>query len=307
LSKREELKSKIRLLQEFFGDKYPIGIESFGYWNDYFDPFLFSIAKKNVEELMPKSMALSIHAPFSVKPHSIHDFFAFPQGFSSLKKLLDFSDELGADLINFHVSPLVTYGELKDLSEYKRVQDHKEKTIRSVRSRLERAQALPCRKVLKKICVENVLYTFSHDRELDPEKMVYTIIDFSDPRDLMQVINPARNIYATIDVCHLACVCDSSQLLKKIKLLGNGLGHVHFSDAGQVWKPFMSLGAEGLIPGQGRIGEKVGKELLAYFLEISREQDLSIVFEIKDNDYLKLEESREGFKVIRKWLDELDK
>jgi len=294
------------LLQEFFGDKYPIGIESFGYWSDYFDPFLFSVAKKNVEELMPKSIALSLHAPFPAKPHSIQDFFAFQQGFSSLKKMLDLADELGAELINFHASPLLTYDELRELSEHKKIVAHKEKAIRLVKSRFERVQSLPCRKIPKKICIENVLYTCGHDKELDPAKMIYTI-DFVDPMEIMEVNNPAKNIYTTIDVCHLVCAYDSSQLLEKIKLLGKGLGHVHFSDAGQVWTPFMNLGIEGAIPGQGRIGEKVGKELLAYFLEFSKEQDLSIVFEIKDKDYVRLEETKKSFEIIRGWLDELDK
>lgn len=304
--KRNEFKAKLDLLQEYFGDKYGIGIEVFGHWDDCLDPVLAEATKKNLNDLLPKSAVVSLHAPFPDKRHPGMGFFGSSDEFANLIKVLDFADELEADLINMHTSLFLSYQKLKELYENGMVESYKESLVLRVKKALERLQTEMPERKLHKICVENVIYNFEHNSTLNPAEMNYEI-DFVDPADFLKIIDPKKRIYATIDVCHLACAYDSSQLLEKIKMLGNGLGHVHFSDVQQMWVPFVQLGKEGGVPGTGKIGERVGKELFAYFLEISKKRDLSIVFEIYDDDYSKLDESRKSFGIIREWLDELDR
>jgi sugar phosphate isomerase/epimerase len=142
------------------------------------------------------------------------------------------------------------------------------------------------------------------DNQLDPQKAFYEIC-FVDLSDFEKIVCSANNIFATVDVCHLAQVFDSSQLLDQIQRLGKGLGHVHFSDVGSIWCPFISLVKEGVTLGDGRIGKRVCKELLHYFLEYSKKQDLAIVFELHDENFKELEESRESLIRTMEWLETL--
>lgn len=155
-----------------------------------------------------------------------------------------------------------------------------------------------------RICVENVPHCLAVDRVVDPEEAIYELC-FVEPEDFLEIANPNKNIFATIDVCHLAQVYDSSQLLNQIQKLGRGLGHIHLSDLGGIWQPFINLVKENVIPGNGRIGEKAFKELLCYFLEYSEKQDLGIVLEINDKDSIRFEESKESFGKITDWLKDL--
>ncbi len=124
--------------------------------------------------------------------------------------------------------------------------------------------------------------------------------------DFLSVVDPKKNIFATVYTSHLAGSLDSSQLLEEIKSLGFCLGHVHFNDIGTRYQPFFTPFEDGLIPGDGGIGEKVFKELLQYFVEYSKVQDLSINIEVRSKDYHNPIELEEGVRRIGQWLDEIN-
>ena len=304
--KKEQLEASLDLLGVYVGDRYSVGIEIVGPWNDYFDPKIIEQTKKNLQGL-PKSVFLSLHAPFDIKKGSKRNFFSSEQGFQNFLKVVKLADEIGANLVNFHSSLLLSYKDLKKMQKAgdENVKIYKTRSIMKVKRALEDVQFIAGNGASRKLCLENVYYVLSGDSILNPEKMIYETT-FVEPEDFLRVINPAANIFATIDVCHLSMVYDSSQLLAKIKKLGKGLGHIHLSDSGGIWQPFVSPAKEGAVLGEGRIGEKVFKELLCYFLEYSKKQDLGLVLEINDKEFVRRENLRESFKRLINWLKESD-
>lgn len=296
---KTQLEVKIRLLKECVGNEHPVGLEIGLGMDDLNNPSMLKKIKANLEEL-PDSVYLSLHGPYDFKKGSKRNFFQSEEGFANLLKTTQLADEIKAELINIHANRFISYMELKkkqsDLISFK------EASIQGIKRDLQRLikEAKPS----QKICIENMPYFIGVDRVIDPEEAFYELC-FVDPEDFLEIANPKKNIFATIDICHLAQVYDSSQLLSQIQKLGRGLGHIHLSDLGNIWQPFINLTEEGVIPGNGRIGEKVFKELLRYFLEFSEKQDLSIVLEINDKDLTKLEESKESFGKITDWLKDL--
>jgi len=301
VSDERQLEAKIRVLRELVRDEYPIGLEIRTEMDDIYNPLILEKTKVNLEKLQ-ESVFLSLHGPFELKRGSKRNFFSSEEGFENLVKTIKFAEEIEADLINIHAHLFVSYDELRKMEQNNKIESFKRVSIQKVKRDLQKLRQTISPEI--KICVENMPYCLTSDTVLDPQEIIYELC-FVDPEDFLQIVEPENNIFTTIDVCHLAQVYDSSRLFYQIQRLGRGLGHIHLSDLGNIWQPFIGLAKEGVIPGNGRIGERVFKEILGYLLEFSEKQDLGIVLEIDDKDFIKLEESKKSFKRVMGWLKEL--
>ena len=301
VSDERQLKAKIEALRGLVGDEYSIGLEIRIEMDDIYNPLVLEKAKANLEKLQ-EPIFLSLHGPFEIKKGSKRNFFSSEQGFENLLKTVQFAEEIEIDLINIHAHSFASYNELGKIVQNDELESFKKASIQRAKRGLQRLRQTISSKI--KVCVENMPYCLTADTVFDPREVIYELC-FVDPNDFLQIVEPENNIFATIDVCHLAQVYDSSQLLSQIQKLGKGLGHIHLSDLGNIWQPFISLVKEGVIPGDGRIGERFFKEILEYLLKFSEKQDLGVVLEIDDEDLTKLEESRESFTRAIKWLKEL--
>ncbi|MFH1049238.1 MAG: sugar phosphate isomerase/epimerase [Patescibacteria group bacterium] len=300
-SNRNHLDLKYKLLKECVQGEYPIGIEIFEYWNRAFDPQLIKSIKNNLADLL-EDIDLSFHAPFTNRIGNWkQNYFSSKEGFNNLIKAFDAAESLGANTVNLHTSFLHSYDELKKINEGN-LEEYRQGLINNVADTLDIIRD----SYSQKICIESMPYDWAQETARDPAEMIYDIC-FVEIKDFLKVVNPRKNIFATIDTAHSASFYDSSEMLQEIKRLEGGLGHAHLSDLGGIWKPFISLSREGLIPGNGRIGERVFRELLGYFFRFSEKQDLGIVIETRDASYLELRETRESLNRIMKWLDEAKK
>lgn len=300
-SDKRELERRVQLLEECVGDEYPVGLEIWIHGMDeFYNPLILRKIKANLKEITGR-MFLSIHGPIEIEKGSKRNFFQSEKDLKNLLKLIQLADEIGASLINIHVHSFLSYDELKERARKKDLESFKRTSIQRIKRDIQRLREVTSS---QKICLENVAYSSTAGSVLDPQETIYELC-FVEPKNILEIIDPEKNVFATIDICHLAQVYDSSQLLNQIQKLGRGLGHIHLSDLGNVWRPYISLAEEGVIPGNGRIGEKVFKELLGYLLGYTKTQDLGIVLEIKDESFIKPEESRESLKRVVRWLKEL--
>jgi len=299
-SDRKQLEAKIDLLKEYVGSKYPTGVEIGLRMGDLDDPTVFSTIRDNLS-ILPSDMVVTIHGAINYKKGFKDNFFQSQKGFENLLKTLRFAREINIELVNIHASAFVSCKRLRILKRDGDINDYRRKALAKVKLDLHKLRELLGLSPI--ICIENVPSALTVDRIVDPEQAIYELI-FVDLLDFLKVINPEKNIFATVDIDHLAQVYDSSQLLSKIQSLGRGLGHVHLSDL-RNWQPFISTIEEGLIPGEGRIGERVFKELLEYFVTFAEKQDLGIVLEIEEEDFTKPKNSRVGLKRVVQWLAEL--
>lgn len=83
------------------------------------------------------------------------------------------------------------------------------------------------------------------------------------------------------------------QLSSKVK-------HIHFSDSKGIWAPNRTIFYEGVVPGDGEIGEEVIRKTLEYIQ--SSYDSMTITVEVNDKDFKNPVESIESLKRIVDWL-----
>jgi len=301
---KEQLESKLALLRQIaesqilnrLPQKCAIGMEIGTDMSSFLEPTFFARSKQLLDAAdMPKDLYLSLHGPqFMVAPNHPFNFFNGKTGFEHLIRAINFADLIGADLVNIHAHQGLSSQQLNAINQDGRT-NLRRTHLRNVRDAL--AKLRDKTGLTPILCIENVPYNFHGDQQLDPKMGLYELA-FVDPADYHEVISPKTNTFACIDVCHLAQVYDSSELLEKIKPLGTGVRHVHLSDVEGSWFPYVSVCREGRIPGTGRIGKRVFQELLRHILALSEQVDINLVLEINDSDWVAIKETKQGMEVL---------
>ncbi len=301
-----QVDARLRLLDLCRLAGFPVGLELFTLIGDLGSP---TIIKKSVQIIhqLPTDVFISLHPPVDWIPDSPRNFFCSPDpetGYAYLCRSLDWADGLGAGLVNIHAHHLLTFDQIAALYAESRFGTFRESHYRRVSESLARLHSE--RMVNQRIAIENTPFCLVPPGCLDPRAIGFDLC-FVSLADLAQVTDPARNIVATVDTCHLAQVYDSSQLLTEIDQIRHLVGHIHFSDVQRIWLPFTSSVTEGVCPGDGRIGAAVSRQLLGYFLLLSSDRDLSLVIETHDEDYINPLNTEKSVKRVLKWLQELQK
>ncbi len=300
-SDKSQLEAKIDWLRKEVPYQYLIGLEVGMTMDELFDPNALEKIKTNLEEVA-ESVFLTLHGAIELEIGSNRNFFQSETGFQGLVRTFQFAKEIGANLVTIHAHKFLTYAELKKASEANKLEEIKITSLQKVREYIQRLNKEV--QLGQKICIENVPYCLLTDWNLNPEESLFELI-FVDPKDIEKLAD--LGVSMTIDTDHLAQVYDSSQLLPIIQKLGTKLAHVHASDVGETYNPFINLASEGTTIGKGRIGEKGFKELLGYFLKFSEKKYLGIVIEVRDIDHIKSPNSIESLRRVIRILDELEK
>lgn len=302
-SSENQVKSHLSILEECHKAGYSIGLELFTRMDDLDNSRELEATVQNLINL-PKDMLLSLHAPLELKRGSTRNFFCAPSLEAEVEhfaKLAEWVDALDVGIVNFHAHRIFTFDELSRLNP-QQVEDIRTAHLDKMGNILQLLEAkyLPG----KKICIENVPYCLTSDLTSDPREILYEAC-FTNLRDFHRITGPGTNVFATIDTCHLAQMYDSSELISEISGISDILGHVHFSDLGKNWQPFMDLTEEGVVPGDGRIGRQVMKNLLEHFFQLGKSRDLGLVVETLDVDHNNPVQKAKAIKRILSWLSEL--
>jgi len=297
---KEQLEAKLALLRQLANgqipchlagekQKFAIGLEIGTSMDSFLQPDFFDNGQRLLAEAdLPKDLFLSFHGPqFMETPCHPTNFFCSGKGFQNFVRAIDFAKAIGAGMVNIHAHQGMNHEQIKNLrpEELEKIKQTDLLLACNTLTRLRKeVGSTPT------VCVENVPYNYHGDRYPNPTHGLYDLA-FVDPADFTKIISPEKNIFACIDVCHLAQVYDSSELLDKIVPLGTGVRHVHLSDVAGAWHPYISICQEGRIPGTGRIGKRVFRELLQHFVALSMQADVNLVLEINDSDFVAIKET----------------
>lgn len=301
----DDLKARIGILRSCVGEKYSIGLELVGPWNDFFDNDIIKKTKNNLVKFQEHNdIFLSLHAPLNKKDLGKNLFNPGEKQANNLRHIIKVAKEVGAFLVNVHGSSILSYQEM--LREKRGIEA------------LVSAQIDRVAKILGEVsfsgtlCVENITGYWGMNKLdvknlSDFEEANYEIA-FVNTEDFLLLHEKQERAFATIDICHLSAVYDSSELLNQLRKVGPILRHVHLSDSRSTWHQFLPRFEEGLIPGDGKIGERVFREdILPYLVELSKERDINIMLEVLDKDFIASEESIKALKRLMVWLVEIDK
>ena len=116
---------------------------------------------------------------------------------------------------------------------------------------------------------------------------------------ILGIVN-GTGLKATFDTAHFALNKKDFDLIEGVSLLENHLYHLHACDIEGYWVPGKSLSKDGLIPGEGRIGEKRFRDFFRYIAE--SHPNIGIVAETRIADSKNPVEFRESVKKICEWL-----
>lgn len=298
----DQLHAKTQLLRDLVGDRFPIGLEIGMSMDLMLQPLFLEQAKRRIKAMdFEEDFFLGFHGPqaLAVGTDLQQNFFVSEQGILNFGLAIDFARSIKAQLVNVHAQQPLDYATISKMSA--------EEVVRAKKQMLHNAEFVLRRLKQRKrsapaICIENIPHNLRTDWQRSPEDALFELT-FVDLADFKEIVDPAKGIFATIDICHLAQVYDSSELLDQIwKIPSDAIRHIHFSDVGGSWHPFISLASEGVIPGQGRIGGRVMRELLGYFVHLSRKQDINLMIEVNDENLVEIAESRESLKIVLGWL-----
>ncbi len=150
------------------------------------------------------------------------------------------------------------------------------------------------------IGIENIPSPSCHDLEINPEKVWSDYVEGID--DCMQVVGDTP-LKITFDTCHYGASRDGYiDLIEPVERIRKQLHHLHVSDTSGYWKPYVSKGGEGSIPGEGRIG----KDSFAKFFRYIRKNhpDIGICTEAYPEDFANPVEFGKAIRRVCKWLSD---
>lgn len=295
-----ELNARAKILKEYIGEKYPIGLELVGGWEEFFNEKAIEVAEKNLEKI-DKSIYLSLHAPLNVN-NSKKNFFnqGYKNSIKDFSQIVKLAKNWGVSLINFHAPAIFSFKQI-----FKKNIDLGFLAKKQIEKVAEDLNKINFKGTL---CAENVTdYYGSEDLEiknLSDFKKINFNAGFIDLKDFLELHGKQNKVFLTIDICHLSTICDSSEIIGKMREVAPLIRHIHFNDGMTVWRPLLPRFKESLVPGEGEIGKRVFKEdIIPFLVELSKKQDINIMVEVLGEDYITSENSKESLKRLLDWLN----
>ena len=148
------------------------------------------------------------------------------------------------------------------------------------------------------IGIENLPTPSAGDFDTDPHTVWRDYVESVE--DCLDVVRNT-NLKVTFDTCHYACGIEEIDLVAGARALGEHLNFLHISDVGGFWDPYESLWTEGLVPGEGRIGDEQFEKFFDYIRE--EHSDISICIEVSNKDKTNPKQTIDSLVKVRNWLE----
>ncbi|MDP2909766.1 MAG: hypothetical protein Q8N69_01700 [bacterium] len=300
--KEEQISARMRILQENVLD-YPVGLCVIGPWDDFFIAENRETIRRRLAKIDRSRFRIDLHAPLNKEDRNAN-FFSSQRGFGNWREILDFAEGIGVGVVNAHAALALTFDEINYLGE-DGLEEMRQRHIQLVAIGLNDSQEWETQ-----ICIENTpdiecarfLDALNGKMETDPREVMYRVA-FVEAEDFLDLRQLAPSALATIDVAHLAAMCDSSEIVSKMALVKDMMPHIHLSDASGKWRSHRSPFQTGLIPGKGRIGGRVFREIINFISRLAANRDISVVVEVcDDGDFVASKTSVEALQVLMNWF-----
>lgn len=271
--------------------KFPTGLQVVGPIADFANPTNRKLMIRNLAAAKEHGISnIVIHAPLQREDHySKSTNLSEPEGLETLKTVFYLANESEADVVTVHTEVFCTHYQMRSLTDKKR--QHLKEAIAKNLKKLEKGKVI--------LAIENMGYPLMGDTIICSKDMVYDPF-FVDPLELYGFAQD-NDIRITFDVCHWATLCLPIPLRDIFRRIEDRVAHLHLSDAYGRWISGASLFKEGLVPGEGNLGEDNFRQLLSYLQECKRPN--LITFEIKDKNHRNPKELERGLIKVLSWLN----
>lgn len=291
-----DIETMFSLLEKTVPQQYKIGLEIIGkpshFIGEYAEENLNKI-KNNLEEIA-KGAQIVVHGFSGLDIYETGSAdMRTEQGRALLKTYLKLAQDIGAGYVHVH-SAAGYRGESNERAKQKAKEQIRKNMLGIIRET----------RVTLNVGIENLPCPSMGDVETDPEKIWKDHVESLE--DCLSVVQ-GTDLKVTLDTCHYACGIKEPKinLVKAAKQLDAYLNYLHISDVNGYWIPKMpgregSAWIEGVIPGNGRIGEEAFAEFFKYIRE--NKPDIGICIEVSNKDFKNPEESRDSITKVISWL-----
>jgi|GEM_PF-4369952 len=288
---KEDVNIMLGLLERLVGGRYEIGLEIIGKPVHFQEEGYLKQIGDNIRSVAQGAF-LVIHgfSGIQVYESGIADMRT-EIGRALLITYLELAKDIGANYIHIHSSA----GYKGDRLSRKSIL--KVEAMDKIRVNMISASGLV--EAGCPVGIENLPTPSMGDVEKDPHKIWRDCVDSLE--DCIYIVR-GTDLKITLDTCHYAINQKGRiDLIKPVKRLSQHLWHFHISDTKGYWIPNRSLWQEGVVPGNGRIGEESFKELFSYLKE--NHPDISLCIEVFNKDYRDPVETEESIRRILGWLE----
>ncbi|MFH0852553.1 MAG: sugar phosphate isomerase/epimerase [bacterium] len=211
-----------------------------------------------------------------------------PESVEILNEVFALASRIGASLVNVHAETLMSHAEMEGLTDRDRLQ-----LLSEVAGNLSRVK-----KQGVGLAIENMPVPLMGDTFFSSNDMVYDPL-FADPLEIRGFVKK-NGFLMTFDTCHWGTLSAQGNLVNVYKQVQDVTPHIHMSDVWGIWREGTCRFREGLIPGEGNIGEENFIELVRYINASS--QEISATVEVIDSDFMNPTESRSALIAIHAWV-----
>ena len=147
--------------------------------------------------------------------------------------------------------------------------------------------------------IENLPLPSACDFDENPETVWSDCVEGVE--DCLEVVGDT-GLKVTFDTAHYGIngKAGKMDLVHPVRRLGDRLHHLHVGDAEGNWVPHKSRAYDGLVPGDGKIGEEAFATFFRYIKD--NHPDLGICIEVHNKDFKDPAESRESVRRTVNWL-----
>ncbi|MCK5149964.1 sugar phosphate isomerase/epimerase [Candidatus Pacearchaeota archaeon] len=289
---RGDVETVLSILEKKVGNQNQIGLEIIGKADHFKNPEHLEKIVTNINELA-KGAYISVHgfSGIDVYESGLADMRTEASGGKLIDTYMDIAKKTNAKYV--HVHSAAGYQGLKN--KPKNLVEEQQKIRRTLLSRMGDETI--------SLGIENLPSPSAGDFKKymeSPKEMWCDCVETID--DCLNIVKDS-DLKITLDTCHYACRIpkENIEIISVVKKLGEHAGYFHLSDVKGFYIPHKSVWKEGIIPGQGRIGEKNFKDFIKYIKENFLNAKLCI--ETDNADFKKMDESAKAIEKIVRWLE----
>lgn len=285
---KDDFERMLGLLERTVDKEYEIGLEIKGKPEHFQEERYLDQIKENIISVA-KGVYLVIHgfSGIEVYESGIGDMRS-DEGRKYLEVLLRLGEDTGADYVHVHGGAGYRGAELSS-QEKREGLDNIRENILSCKNDLD---------IKYPLGIENLPNPSMGDYPFGSEDIWRDCVDSID--DCLYIVE-GTELKVTFDTCHYAAnKIGKIDLVEPAEKLREHLYHVHINDVYGYWVPSKSVWREGVIPGDGNIGEESFRGFLTYIR--GNHPDISICLEVYNADYKNPVESEESIKRVLDWL-----
>ena len=199
------------------------------------------------------------------------------------------AEQVKAKIITSHCGTIYSYKEIEDFNDEKR--KNLKKDISENLHKLDKHSII--------LGIENIPYPAMGHAFFSIKDMLYDPI-FADPLELYD-FTKEKNFKITFDTRHWGTLNIPISLLNIFKKIEDQVCLIHLSDVYGKWLDKTCIYKQGVIPGQGNLGEKNFQSFLSYLKNCPKK--IGMTLEIEDQDLKNPKQSQQALETVLNWLN----